>query len=110
MVGTKLQLILFSPDSTLLGKSKPHSVALPYISYEVGYGPQVAATAYLDAFWVTLMGSVELFGAAPPFPLHEARAFHAYEKHPWEGLTPTTPDHSRGKQKPPAARATAAPG
>jgi len=72
-VGTKPQLILFSPDSTLLEKLKPHSAALPYINYEVGYGPQVAAKAHLDAFWATLMGAVELFGAVPPFPLHQAR-------------------------------------
>jgi hypothetical protein len=72
-VDTKPQLILFSPDSALLEKLKPSSAALPYISYAVGYGPQVAATAHLDALWVTLMGSIELFGAVPPFPLHEAR-------------------------------------
>lgn len=73
MIAAKPQLILYGSDSAVLEKLKPHSAELPYISYELGYGPQVTARARLDAFWVTLMGGVELFGAAPPFPLHEAR-------------------------------------
>jgi len=73
IAGAKPQLIFYGSDSALLEKLKPHSSELRYISYEVGYGPQVTAKAHLDAFWVTLMGGVELFGATPPFPLHEAR-------------------------------------
>ncbi len=69
----KPQLILFSSDSALLEKLKPFSEGLPYIGYEVGYGPSVTEKAHLDAFWATLMSGVELFGAVPPFPLHEAR-------------------------------------
>jgi hypothetical protein len=72
-VGTKPQLILYGSDAALLERLKPHSSELPYISYEAGYGPQVTTKARLDAFWVTLMGAVELFGATPPFPLHQAR-------------------------------------
>jgi hypothetical protein len=68
-----MQLVLFSPDAALLEKLRPFSAGLPYISYEIGYGPQVAARVRLDALWTTLMGGVELFGASPPFPLHEAR-------------------------------------
>jgi hypothetical protein len=71
--GAKPRLILYGSDTALLEKLKLHSSELPYISYEAGYGPQVTAKAHLDALWVTLMGAVELFGVAPPFPLHQAR-------------------------------------
>jgi hypothetical protein len=56
-----------------LEKLRAHSAGLPYVRYQLGYGPDVTAKAGLDAFWVTLTAGVELFGAAPPFPLHEAR-------------------------------------
>lgn len=69
----KPQLVLFSSDIAALEKLKPYSEGMNYISYEVGYGPEVAGKAKLDAFWVSLMGGIELFAAAPPFPLHEAR-------------------------------------
>jgi hypothetical protein len=68
----KPRLVLFSTDSVLLEKLKPFSAALPYISYDLGNGPQVTAKARLDALWATLMTGVEVFGATPPFPLHEA--------------------------------------
>ncbi len=68
----KPQLILYSTDSALLDKLKPFSAELPYVSYAAGNGPQVTASASLDALWATLMTGVELFGAVPPFPLHEA--------------------------------------
>lgn len=68
----KPQLVLFSTDTALLEKLKPFSIGLPYISYEVGNGPQVTRKARLDALWATLMAGVELFGAKPPFPVHEA--------------------------------------
>ncbi len=68
----KPRLILYGSDTALLQKLKLQSSQLPYISYEAGHGPQVTARARLDALWVTLMGAVELFGAAPPFPLHQA--------------------------------------
>lgn len=67
------QLILFSPDAALLDRLRPFSAALPYITYEIGHGPQVTAKAGLDALWATLMAGIELFGAVPPFPLYEAR-------------------------------------
>jgi len=73
MSGRKPQLILFGSEPAALEELKPFSATLPYVDYEVGYGPQVVAKAHLDAFWVTLMGAVELFGAAPPFPLHRAQ-------------------------------------
>lgn len=73
MTHTRPQLVLFSTDSAFLEKLKPFSAGLPYISYETGRGPQVTAKAGLDALWATLMVGVELFGAAPPFPFHEAR-------------------------------------
>src|ERR1035438_7552012 len=66
------RLILFSPDSLFLDELKPFSAGLPFIEYWVGYGPEVTAKAKLDALWVTIMGAVELFGAVPLFPLHEA--------------------------------------
>jgi hypothetical protein len=69
----KPRLILFSTDPAFLETLKPFSAELPYISYEVGNGPQVMAKARLDALWATLMAGVELFNASPPFPLHEAR-------------------------------------
>jgi hypothetical protein len=69
------QLILFSTDSVFLEKLRSYSTGLSYISFETGYGPQVTAKAGLDALWATLMAGVELFGAAPPFPLYEARVF-----------------------------------
>ncbi len=69
------QLILFSTDASLLEKLKPHGSALPYLTFEVGSGPEVTARARLDALWATLMVGVELFGAVPPFPFHDARVF-----------------------------------
>src|SRR5438105_2199407 len=68
-----IQLVLFGTDTSLLEELKRSSSALPYLSYEGGYGPQVVAKARLDALWATPMTAVELFGAVPPFPLHEAR-------------------------------------
>jgi hypothetical protein len=67
------RLVLFSPDVALLEKLRPFSAELPYISYEAGSAPHVTTKVALDAFWTTLMAGVELFGALPPFPLHEAR-------------------------------------
>ena len=73
VTATTPQLILFSTDAALLERLKPHATALPYIAFEVGNGPEVTARARLDALWATLMAGVELFGAVPPFPLHDAR-------------------------------------
>jgi len=67
------RLVLYGSDVALLERLKPYSTELPYIAYETGYGPQATARAHLDAVWVNLMGAVELFGATPPFPLHEAQ-------------------------------------
>jgi hypothetical protein len=83
---TKLQLVLFSSDSALLKKLSAFSKELPYIGFEVGQGPQVAAKAHLDAFWATLMVGVELFGAVPPFPLHEARVLRTPQTQVRRGL------------------------
>ncbi len=66
-------LVLFGTDLDLLEELKRASVAFPYLSCEPGYGPQVIATAGLDALWATPMVGAELFGATPPFPVHEAR-------------------------------------
>jgi hypothetical protein len=68
----KPQLVLFSGDSALLEKLRPFSAGIPYIRCEVGSGPQITTSVKLDALWATLMAGVELFGAAPPFSLHEA--------------------------------------
>ena len=73
MITGNVQLVLFGTDSGLLDDLKRSSVALPYLGYEAGYGPQVVAQADLDALWATPMIGAELFGATPPFPLHEAR-------------------------------------
>ncbi len=67
------ELILFGADSGFLQNLKRFSSELPYISYEVGHGPQVVAKAGLDAMWATPMSGAELFGAVPPFPLHKAQ-------------------------------------
>ena len=69
----KPELVIYGTDSTLLETLKKASATLPYISYEVGYGPEVVARAHLDALWATPFAGIELFGAAPPFPLREAR-------------------------------------
>jgi hypothetical protein len=74
-VNTKPQLILFGTDSRLLEELKLSSAKMPYISYEVGHGPQVTERADIDAFWATPMVGTELFGANPPFPLHEAQVY-----------------------------------
>jgi hypothetical protein len=73
MTTGNIQLVLFGTDSGLLEGLKRSSATLPYISYEQGYGPQVVAKVGLDAVWATPMIGAELFGATPPFPLHEAR-------------------------------------
>ena len=67
------QLVVYGTDSNFLERLKGASTAMAYIRYEVGYGPQVVAKAGLDALWATPLAGVELFGAAPPFPLHEVR-------------------------------------
>jgi hypothetical protein len=69
----KPELILFSRDAVLLERLRPFANGMPYLKWEVGSGPQVTAAAQLDALWATLMVGAELFGAVPPFPLHEAR-------------------------------------
>jgi hypothetical protein len=81
MSPAKIQLILFATDSGLLENLKRFSIELPYISYEAGYGPQAVAKANLDALWATPMAGVELFGAAPPFPMHEARVQLSCSQH-----------------------------
>lgn len=73
MTEGNIQLVVFGTDSGLLESLKRSSAALPYISYEHGHGPHVAAKAGLDAMWVTPMIGAELFGATPPFPRHEVR-------------------------------------
>jgi hypothetical protein len=73
LASSKTQLILFGTDTGILEDLKRFSTELPYVSYEGGYGPQVVAKAGLDALWATPMAGVELFGATPPFPLHEAQ-------------------------------------
>ena len=82
----KLELILFGPDRAFLNSLKPHSANLPYISYELGFGPQVAQNARLDAFWSTPMMGAELFGAAPPFPLHQAQVLRTPEPQKQKGF------------------------
>ncbi len=67
-----IQLVLFGTDKGLLEDLKRCSGGLPYMAYEQGYGPQVVVKADLDALWATPMVGAELFGATPPFPLHEA--------------------------------------
>jgi hypothetical protein len=83
---TALHLVLFSSDSALLDKLSTFSKELSYIGFEVGQGPQVAAKAHLDAFWATLTVGVELFGAVPPFPLHEARVLRTPQTQVQRGL------------------------
>jgi hypothetical protein len=73
MSNARPQLVLFSTDPAFLEKLRRFSTDLPDISYETGHGPQVSKKAALDALWTTLMVGVELFGAAPPFAIHEAR-------------------------------------
>ncbi len=80
------QLVLFSTDAAFVEKLKPFSAGLPYISYEVGNGPQVTSKARLDALWATLMVGVELFGATPPFPMHEASVLQTPEPHLKRGM------------------------
>jgi hypothetical protein len=67
------QLIFFGSDSALLERLKSFSDELPYVNFEAGLGPDVVVKAQLDAFWATPMIGLELFGANPPFPIHEAR-------------------------------------
>ena len=73
MIEGYTHLVLFGTDLDLLEELRRASAALPYLSCEPGYGPQVVAKAGLDALWATPMIGAELFGATPPFPLHEAR-------------------------------------
>src|SRR5690348_10388753 len=73
MTERTIQLVVFGTDSGLLESLKRSSAALSYVSYEHGFGPQVVARACLDAVWATPAIGAELFGATPPFPLHEAR-------------------------------------
>jgi hypothetical protein len=80
------QITLFSTDIELLEKLQPFSETLPYISYQGGTGPQVTASANLDAVWATLMVGVELFGAVPPFPPHEARVLQTPTEQQRRGL------------------------
>jgi hypothetical protein len=68
-----IELVVFSPDVALLERLKTFASDLPFLSFEVGNGPQVTERARLDALWATLMAGLEVFGGAPPFPLHEAR-------------------------------------
>jgi len=74
-----IQLILFGTDSGLLEDLKRRSAALPYLSYEPGCGPDVVSRQGLDAVWATPMIGAELFGATPPFPLHQARVLKTPE-------------------------------
>jgi hypothetical protein len=67
------ELIVFSRDEALVERLRPFAQGIPYLKWEVGNGPQVTAATELDALWATLMVGAELFGAVPPFPLHEAR-------------------------------------
>jgi hypothetical protein len=68
-----IQLVLYGTDTDLLEDLKRRAGGLPYIMCEQGYGPQVVVKADFDALWATPMIGAELFGAIPPFPLHEAR-------------------------------------
>jgi hypothetical protein len=69
---TRTALVLYGTNSHLLETLRQLSTELSYIEYEPGFGPNVVSKANLDALWATPMAAVELFGATPPFPLHEA--------------------------------------
>src|SRR5262249_33817103 len=60
-------------DSSLLADLQRSMSLLAFVSYEQGYGPEVVAKAGLDALWAGAMAGIELFGAVPPLPLHEAQ-------------------------------------
>jgi len=107
MMIAKTELTLFGTDSGFLESLKRFSTGLPYINYETGHGPQVVAKAGLDALWATPMVGVELFGATPPFPLHEARVLETPPAQIMRGMPrygivgvatseddPTTPDYN----------------
>jgi hypothetical protein len=80
------ELILFGTDNAFLNNLKAHSGNLPYISYELGIGLQIAQKARFDAFWATPMMAVELYGATPPFPLHQAQVLRTPEAQKQKGF------------------------
>ena len=67
------QLVIYGTDAEYLKTLKGASTSLPYIGYEFGFGPEVVQKAGLGAIWATPFAALELFGAAPPYPMHEAR-------------------------------------
>ena len=75
-----MELVIYDTNSELIEKLKHCSRFVPFVDCQVGYGPEVTARASLDAMWASLMVGVEIFGANPPFPLHEARVFSTPEK------------------------------
>lgn len=68
-----VEIVLYGTDTSLLEKLSQFSEDMDYILYQPGYGVEVVRQAKLDALWATLMVGIELFGAVPPFPFHEAR-------------------------------------
>lgn len=87
--GQRPTLVIYGSDAPLINRLKAEFASLSYVRCEVGYGPVVTKTVGLDAFWVTLMAAVELYGATPPFPLHVARVV----KTPEEQLKKGFPKH-----------------
>lgn len=69
----EVEIVLYGTDTNLLEKLRQCSENMSYISYLPGYGPDAVRTGSLDALWATPMVGVELFGAIPPFVIHEAQ-------------------------------------
>jgi hypothetical protein len=69
------ELTIYDTNAHFLRTLQECSKDLPYIHFEVGYGPDVVVKASLDALWATPIAGAELFGASPPFPLHKAKIY-----------------------------------
>ncbi|MBL8234838.1 MAG: hypothetical protein JNL98_40435 [Bryobacterales bacterium] len=81
-----VQIVLYGTDTALLERLQRSSDRMPYISVQPGYGPEAVRNGRLDALWATPMVGVELFGATPPFVIHEACIVETPTQHRDRGM------------------------
>src|ERR1700759_4993898 len=66
-----LEIVIFDTNAAWL-QALRSSFRVPFVSFEIGTGPEVTRSRALDAMWLTPMPAAR-FGATPPFPLHLAQ-------------------------------------
>jgi hypothetical protein len=86
MPSEPIRLFFYGRDAALLARLKSASTDMPWITCEHGTAKEVAKRVSLDAVWAGLIAAAELFGLAPPFPIHKAVVLRIPERQMQRGF------------------------